>query len=183
MAQKTRNLDAFCWREIHACRLLQQLYGLLCHRFIPASFPDISFSILSFSLTLLLSHSPTLCVGFCKCLSPFVHFISFRNFLLNFRFINDCTFGAKWMVQRELFFTIFRIVDSVFSRSQNSLVFSQTYSGLRTQNCANDTAHTYTWFGHANERERERTCVCARVWLAKCLLNFKTELMKIALCA
>lgn len=84
--------------------------------------------------------SLTLCVGFCKCLSPFVHFISFRNFLLNFRFINDCTFGVKLMVQRVVFEHLYR------RTVQNILVLLAYTERLKyTEHCANDTAHLCTY--------------------------------------
>lgn len=106
-----------------------------------------------------------LCVGFCKCLSPFVHFISFRNFLLNFRFINDCTFGVKLMVQRVVFEHLYRWT------VQNILVLSHTQSGLSTLNTVQTTPHTYAlmdlWFWNANERAH---CVCdwqSAYWISK----------------
>lgn len=89
MAHKTTNLDAICGRE-HSClsRLLQQLRVPLCPQFRPCIIFAISISIFFCLSHSLLSHS------LCRFSQMFIticslYFVS--NFLLNFRFINDCT--------------------------------------------------------------------------------------------
>lgn len=130
------------------------VYVLLCRSLIPVRSSPTSCAPFhhSDSVSLYLPH--LLCAGFCKCLSPFVHFISFRNFLLNFRFINDCTFGVKMNGTKSCFCHLYRWI---------------VHSGLRTQTIQ----HTYTlmepWFWHTMERFAY-ACACgwqSAYWISK----------------
>lgn len=80
VANKMRNLDAFCGRATHVFRLLQQLYVPLCHYFILLPFSNISLFPFHLIFSLLFNLSLfSLCVSvFAKCLLLSYLLVSFR---------------------------------------------------------------------------------------------------------